>query len=390
MRHLFKYISILLLLIVGFYVPASYSQNPSYNLTLSNAKQVSSKAFEVDIYLQSTSTTTIELASISMGISYNSAIRGKGGTLTALWINSSSQLTNQSELPTALNTATSGVIKIAGKIPPGPGNGSIISNAAPGTKIGRLRITNTARFSGGQQVNFGWLPSNKYPTTINAYVAKVNTNLTSPGASNNTISLPALIPPLPSLASTIQGNTIVLNWPTESILNSDRIDIQKAEVMDHATDETWNTVTSINTADISDTTTEYSYSDNKVQKGKYQYRLKIVENDSMLSYSNVVETAIVALPKDFTLSQNYPNPFNPTTKIDYQVPVDARVILEVYNIAGQKVAEIVNKEQSAGNYSVDFGSAGKLASGVYIYRMNATEKATGINFSAIKKMMLLK
>ena len=90
------------------------------------------------------------------------------------------------------------------------------------------------------------------------------------------------------------------------------------------------------------------------------------------------------------LSQNYPNPFNPTTKIDYQVPVDARVILEVYNIAGQKVAEIVNQDQSAGNYSVDFGSGGKLASGVYIYRMIATEKATGNNFSAIRKMMLMK
>jgi hypothetical protein len=92
----------------------------------------------------------------------------------------------------------------------------------------------------------------------------------------------------------------------------------------------------------------------------------------------------------YKLQQNYPNPFNPTTKIDYQVPTDARVILEVYNIAGQKVAELVNKDQSAGFYTVNFGGAGNLSSGVYIYKMTASNKATGSNFSAIKKMMLLK
>ena len=96
-----------------------------------------------------------------------------------------------------------------------------------------------------------------------------------------------------------------------------------------------------------------------------------------------------SIPKDFAVSQNYPNPFNPSTKIDYQVPVDAKVILDVYNIAGQKVVELVNQEQSAGYYTVDFG-ASKLSSGVYIYRLAASDKATGNNFSSIKKMMLLK
>jgi hypothetical protein len=104
--------------------------------------------------------------------------------------------------------------------------------------------------------------------------------------------------------------------------------------------------------------------------------------------SDIVETEI-ASPKDFELSQNYPNPFNPTTKIDYQLPVDAKVIMEVYNITGQRVFELVNHEQSAGYYTVDFG-AYKLSSGVYIYRLAAIDKAKGNNFSSIKKMMLLK
>ena len=132
----------------------------------------------------------------------------------------------------------------------------------------------------------------------------------------------------------------------------------------------------------------YSYTDTKLQSGKYQYRINMIDNDGSSAYSSV-EAAEVAVPKDFAVSQNYPNPFNPSTKIDYQVPVDAKVILEVYNIAGQKVVELVNQEQSAGYYTVDFGSS-RLSSGVYIYRLAAVDKATGNNFSSIKKMMLLK
>ena len=116
----------------------------------------------------------------------------------------------------------------------------------------------------------------------------------------------------------------------------------------------------------------------------------MIDNNGSYKYSSVVETEI-SLPKEFAISQNYPNPFNPSTKIDYQVPVDAKVILEVYNITGQKVVELVNQDQQAGYYSVNFGSSSsKLASGVYIYRIVATEKANGNNFSSIKKMMLLK
>jgi len=69
--------------------------------------------------------------------------------------------------------------------------------------------------------------------------------------------------------------------------------------------------------------------------------------------------------------------------------MDSKVIMEVYNIAGQRVSELVNQNQTAGYYTVDFG-ASKLASGVYIYRISAQENVTGKNFSSIKKMMLFK
>ena len=189
---------------------------------------------------------------------------------------------------------------------------------------------------------------------------------------------------LSSFTSTVSGRNITLNWETKTEKNSDKFEIQRSLVINL----NWTVIGSVKAAVLSNSQKNYSYTDTKLQSGKYQYRLKMVDNDGSFSYS-AVEAAEVAVPKDFAVSQNYPNPFNPSTKIDYQVPVDAKVILDVYNIAGQRVVELVNQEQSAGYYTVDFG-ASKLSSGVYIYRLAASDKATGNNFSSIKKMMLLK
>jgi len=95
----------------------------------------------------------------------------------------------------------------------------------------------------------------------------------------------------------------------------------------------------------------------------------------------------------FRLDQNYPNPFNPSTRINYILPFDSKVTLEVYNVTGERIKQLVNQEQSAGNYSIDFNLSvinGSISSGVYFYKITAVDKTTGNIFSSIKKMLLLK
>ena len=90
------------------------------------------------------------------------------------------------------------------------------------------------------------------------------------------------------------------------------------------------------------------------------------------------------IPEDYNLAQNYPNPFNPTTRIKFYLKKSGKVKLDVYNMIGQRVAELINQELPSGFHEVEFNGAG-LASGVYLYRLNA-----GYKFTCVKKMILEK
>jgi hypothetical protein len=103
-----------------------------------------------------------------------------------------------------------------------------------------------------------------------------------------------------------------------------------------------------------------------------------------------VESTPSAGPSTFALEQNYPNPFNPSTKIKYQIPKTANVNIVLYSITGERITELVNREQAAGYYTLEVNSIGKLATSVYIYRMIAIDKVNGKSFINVKKMILLK
>jgi hypothetical protein len=89
------------------------------------------------------------------------------------------------------------------------------------------------------------------------------------------------------------------------------------------------------------------------------------------------------LPAEFSLSQNYPNPFNPSTVIRFGLPEAADVRLEVYDLAGRRVAVLTDGSRAAGWHTVSFNGSG-LSSGVYVYRLRAGD------FVQSRKLVLVK
>jgi len=95
-------------------------------------------------------------------------------------------------------------------------------------------------------------------------------------------------------------------------------------------------------------------------------------------------------PENFELFQNYPNPFNPSTKIKFSIPIGTLnyVSLKVYNVLGNEVATLVNKELPAGNYELEF-DASDLTSGIYFYKLKV-DFPEGQAFIQTYKMVLLR
>jgi hypothetical protein len=91
---------------------------------------------------------------------------------------------------------------------------------------------------------------------------------------------------------------------------------------------------------------------------------------------------------EFNLGQNYPNPFNPNTKINFDLPISAKISIYVFDIIGQKVKTLIDANYDAGNYELNF-NASQLSSGIYFYKMDAIGQ-NGQKFSSNKKMILLK
>ncbi len=104
--------------------------------------------------------------------------------------------------------------------------------------------------------------------------------------------------------------------------------------------------------------------------------------------SSISGSGNATLPETFTLNQNYPNPFNPSTKITFTLNRSARVKLQVYDILGRLVRELVRQELTAGEHTAVWNGADddglSVASGVYVYRLSAEGQV------ASRKMTLLK
>jgi hypothetical protein len=220
-------------------------------------------------------------------------------------------------------------------------------------------------------------------STLNvAFAVAVGTNLADLQASadaaafkyNNYI-LPV---ELTSFTASVNLNGHVeLHWTTSTEINNHGFEVErKTENSDF---------TSVGFVKGNGTTTEqkvYSFTDKKLESGRYYYRLKQIDYNGQFEYSQVVEVYIMRIT-EFSLEQNYPNPFNPSTKISWQSPVASHQTLKIYDLLGNEIATLVDEYREAGRYNVEF-DASNLASGLYIYKLTAG------SFTSSKKMVITK
>ncbi|MCH8032453.1 MAG: T9SS type A sorting domain-containing protein [Bacteroidetes bacterium] len=101
-----------------------------------------------------------------------------------------------------------------------------------------------------------------------------------------------------------------------------------------------------------------------------------------------VDDSQAGIPTVYRLAQNFPNPFNPGTRITFNLPVDSKVSLKIFDVLGQEVANLITANLNAGIHEVDFDASG-FKSGVYFYKIEANA-IDGSAFTDVKKMLLLK
>jgi len=186
---------------------------------------------------------------------------------------------------------------------------------------------------------------------------------------------------LTSFTATANFGQVNLQWITATETNNQGFEVQRSNGSE------FETLAFVEGFGTTTETQVYTYSDKSVEVGVYTYRLKQIDFDGTVNYSNEVEVDVPA-PAVFALDQNYPNPFNPSTKINFQLKVDSKVSLKVFDVLGQEVATLVNTNLVAGGHSIDF-DASSLHSGVYLYRIEASGN-DGSNFVDVKKMILTK
>ena len=134
--------------------------------------------------------------------------------------------------------------------------------------------------------------------------------------------------------------------------------------------------------------------DDPALKGRTLTRTKTItgKTPNYLTPSDLLTTGVsqtIQTPKVFALHQNYPNPFNPSTSISYNLPVNCKVTVDVYNMLGQLVAKLVDAEQSAGEWKTTWNA--HVASGIYFYKLEAVSTGNPQQrFVETQKMLLLK
>jgi len=187
---------------------------------------------------------------------------------------------------------------------------------------------------------------------------------------------------LTSFTGQVVADGVLLNWNTATEINNQGFEIERRA------EGNWAKVGYVAGHGTTTEPKSYSFLDENISSGTYNYRLKQLDFDGSYSYSFEIEVEVNLTPDNFNLFQNYPNPFNPNTTIQFQVPNATDVTIKIHDMLGQEVRTLINEQITAGVHKVNWdglNDAGvQMSSGTYIYRMTAGD------FVQAREMILLK
>lgn len=204
-------------------------------------------------------------------------------------------------------------------------------------------------------------------------------------SGGGTICTGALPVSLSSFTYSTDKRNVTLMWVTEWELNNSGFDVERLALNGSA--EAWLKVIFILGKGTTNTANGYIFKDENLKTGKYKYRLKQTDYSGNYEYYELQGEVIIAPPGRFEMNQNYPNPGNPNTKINFEMPVNGRVNIIVYDLLGREVITLLNENRKADYYTVEF-SGTNISSGVYFYRIFA--EGEGQKFTKTLKMIIVK
>ncbi|MFZ1519798.1 MAG: T9SS type A sorting domain-containing protein [Ignavibacteriaceae bacterium] len=229
--------------------------------------------------------------------------------------------------------------------------------------------------------DLGRTPNTTYTYRVQAY------NLLGVSPYSNEVTTTTIIPvELTSFVANVNDREVSVIWSTATELNNRGFDLERK------LDGEWQKVTFIEGKGTTTEESNYSFTDKFTYmsyQGTAQYRLKQIDFDGTMTYSKVISVELDFTPKEYTLYQNYPNPFNPSTTIKFALPFESSVRIVIYNLLGEQVEVLFDDVKEVGYHNVNW-NAGQLASGIYLYTIEAKSLDGIKNYSSVKKMMLVK
>jgi hypothetical protein len=187
---------------------------------------------------------------------------------------------------------------------------------------------------------------------------------------------------LTSFTNSVSANVVSLYWTTATEINNKGFEVER-----RSESTPFASVGFIEGKGTTSDKQDYTFTDKNLSAGNYVYRLKQVDFNGSITYSDEINVE-VSVPLTYSLSQNYPNPFNPVTKIEFTLAYNSSVTLRIFDILGQEVNKFTNSDMKSGYHTYSFDGS-KISSGIYFYQLEA-EGVNGLKFSSIKKMILLK